>query len=563
MSFLDSVVRPERKLETKSLRTNFRSSFLNSVLLPGEKDKVRQFGQEAYQARSELERTQGIGGLLRETGREAISGAVAGIKAVPTTEKSFGALIKDPYLPLKEGSKNLFATLDDSAKRIQDWGQVVSDPNSSVAKKVAATGSVGVGWLNNAFTVFSSPLAALSPIPGIGHIADSINKVFGAIGGVGEQFSTEVVLRNLPVSEKTKKEIEPLIRELGSLSALVLAGKAGADVTSKITKRTTEVTSKIKEDIKVQVQFLEEGTTKVPIKTPSTKQAEYARSMGYEPYTPAERLPIIKYGKRQKTTELTVKLPTEGLRMPTPKGTRLVPEPTPRVKGGFLESVLKPQEQRIPTAKEIAQEIRQLPQETKPVTVPAAEVLSIKPIESVGEMKESRLAAGVEEMAIERRLTEGFEGRPEYAQVSMKEQARQAEQLRITNPEQAIRIALGEELAPSHLIPEAVFIAVERAATRAGDVATLKRLATGSSLSLQATAMGQRIRTLGERDQLSPVKIMEDVRKVREEAYEKKTGKKVEEAKRTEVAKMKEEMKKSASKRQDWESFISELKCNY
>ena len=122
---------------------------------------------------------------------------------------------------------------------------------------------------------------------------------------------------------------------------------------------------------------------------------------------------------------------------------------------------------------------------------------------------------------------------------------------------------MGEEAPPANLLANMVFVAVESRAIRTGDVATLQRLASESQLSIKATAMGQEIRALGEREQLSPVKIMEDIKVAREVAYEKKTGKSAAKATQEEVADMKQHIRKNASKRPSWEEFINEIKCGY
>lgn len=145
-----------------------------------------------------------------------------------------------------------------------------------------------------------------------------------------------------------------------------------------------------------------------------------------------------------------------------------------------------------------------------------AEPATPKTLKQEPEIKTSRLAQGVEAKAIETKLTEGFEGLPEYETVKVKDQAERAAKLLTDNPEQARRIAMGKELPPSEVLPESVFIAVENQALKNGDVETLRDLAMSSSLSLEATGMGQRIRMLAERDPNSAVRAIRDVQLARE-----------------------------------------------
>lgn len=176
-----------------------------------------------------------------------------------------------------------------------------------------------------------------------------------------------------------------------------------------------------------------------------------------------------------------------------------------------------------------------------------------------GKVKESRLAKGVEEKAIRNGLTEGFAGRPEYQTVNIAEQAKLAASLIESDPSHAIEIAMGRELPPHGLLPESVFVAVENYATENKDVNLLRDLATSSTLSLEATGMGQRIRMLGERNPNSAVHAMQEVSDAREAAAKKKYGPKAKEKIKAEI---KVSIKKANPKKHDWTAFIASIKCD-
>lgn len=142
---------------------------------------------------------------------------------------------------------------------------------------------------------------------------------------------------------------------------------------------------------------------------------------------------------------------------------------------------------------------------------------TLKPIEGTGAVKTRGLSEGVEANAIEKKLTDNFGDLPEYKQVSMKDQAERAASLIESDPATARAIAMGEKAPPKGLLPESVYVAAEHKATAEGDVQTLRDLAN-SKLSASATTMGQRIRTLGERDSVSPLAAIQDVQKARAEA---------------------------------------------
>ena len=224
----------------------------------------------------------------------------------------------------------------------------------------------------------------------------------------------------------------------------------------------------------------------------------------------------------------------------------LVPkeEAKPKVKKGILEEL--PQE----VQEQIKPIIDALPPEIK------SEILPL--IEGTGEAKIRTLAQGVQEKAVEKGLTEGFGDLPEFKTVSMAEQAVKATDLLKSDPQLAVDIAMGRKNPPKGTIPEAVFVAVEDQAISEGNVNLIRDLALQSRLTAEATTMGQRIRTLGERDPESPVGAIQEVKQAREVKSKKKTTRK---KVKNDVSAMKDSIKKEAPKLSEWESFIKELEC--
>jgi hypothetical protein len=197
--------------------------------------------------------------------------------------------------------------------------------------------------------------------------------------------------------------------------------------------------------------------------------------------------------------------------------------------------------------------------------IPTSKELTYQPVEQIPlqtpEIKTSKLAQGVEQKAIEKKLTDGFGGLPEYAKVNVADQAKAASDLLSANREKAINIAMGHELPPEGILPESVFVAVENHAIQTGDVELLRNLATASSLPTEATGMGQRIRMLAERDPNSAVTAMQKVMKIKEEAATKKYGD-LTKVKQKIKNQIKTEITKAAPKAKDWASFIDEIKCS-
>lgn len=178
--------------------------------------------------------------------------------------------------------------------------------------------------------------------------------------------------------------------------------------------------------------------------------------------------------------------------------------------------------------------------------------------EAPARTKPSKLAQGVEEKAIANKLTAGFEGKPEYETVTVPEQAKMAADLIRKDPAKAVRIAMGAEHPEGGLLPESVFVAVENHATANKDVNLLRELATTSSLSSQATAMGQRISMLAARDPNSAVAAIQKISKAREEAAAKRYGPK---AKAAAKAQIRVEIKAANSNPKTWKAFIEQITC--
>lgn len=187
---------------------------------------------------------------------------------------------------------------------------------------------------------------------------------------------------------------------------------------------------------------------------------------------------------------------------------------------------------------------------------------NMKPVVGTGETKARGLSEGVEAKAIENGLAENFGDLPEYRQVSMADQAEKARLITWGKDYEAAKdIAMGRKSAPKGVLPESVFVAVEKRALAEGDVETLRQLATGSRLATEATTMGQRIRTLGERDPASPTGAIQAVQAAREAVYAKRTGESATGAVERESANIKDEVRAAASTKADWSSFIKSIEC--
>jgi hypothetical protein len=187
---------------------------------------------------------------------------------------------------------------------------------------------------------------------------------------------------------------------------------------------------------------------------------------------------------------------------------------------------------------------------------------NLKEVEGTGELKARGLSQGVEARAVEEGLTSTFGDLPEYRAISMSEQADAAANLINGDWERAKGVAMGTRQAPKGLLPESVFVAVEKHALAIGDVDTLRQLGTESKLATSATTMGQRLRTLGERDKASPVGAIQEVQAAREATLKAKNID-LDAEKAKVVSEAKTETRRAATVKHDaWQDFLGSIKCD-
>lgn len=190
--------------------------------------------------------------------------------------------------------------------------------------------------------------------------------------------------------------------------------------------------------------------------------------------------------------------------------------------------------------------------------IPSSSLL--KPIEGTGEVKARGLSQNIEAQAIDKGLTLSFGDLPEYRSISVADQAQKAADLVNDNYKLAHDVAMGKKAPPEGLYPESVLVAVEKHALLNNDVDTIRKLATNSKLSTEATTMGQRIRLLAERDQTSPVGIIKDIQDTRE-ARLKSRNKNLKDEVETTKAEIEAEKVKTADN--DWDTFLNDIACDY
>lgn len=181
--------------------------------------------------------------------------------------------------------------------------------------------------------------------------------------------------------------------------------------------------------------------------------------------------------------------------------------------------------------------------------------------ESFPNPKPSGLALSVQENAVAKNLTKGFENLPDYGSINIPEQAKASTLLVNRDPELTKNIIAGKAEPPSGIKKFSVFNAAETKAISEGDVNTLRDLAT-SPLNRESSEAAQTLRILAERNPESPVSAMKDLKSTREKAItERLPEKNLAKARETEVSKIKESISKVKSDKLTWNNFVESIKC--
>ena len=148
-----------------------------------------------------------------------------------------------------------------------------------------------------------------------------------------------------------------------------------------------------------------------------------------------------------------------------------------------------------------------------------------------------------------------FEGK------TVKEQARLSAEI-ITDTENLNKILSGEKSVPNDISPVFLAKAIEDEALRTGNRELLEKLAL-SDLVKRSSLSAQDLRFARERNPDSITLRLREIKLAKEKALKTKLKKGVSVDKARSVAKkeLKAKLEKSKPTKQDWKSFVKEIKC--
>lgn len=165
----------------------------------------------------------------------------------------FGASVKR-YLRggaagvLGPGAKVLGDTINDTYGRAKKAFFTWTSPDSTSFERTVALGELGVGAVNALFSPITSVLQTATTVPGIGHIADGMNRIFGAIGGGAANVAAHAVDNAIQegfISKENGELLKPLAAEAAGLVAQILAGEKAGEIGPRLVEVTGELTNKL------------------------------------------------------------------------------------------------------------------------------------------------------------------------------------------------------------------------------------------------------------------------------------------------------------------------------
>ena len=484
---------------------------------------------QAQIAKNESDRVSGFGGIVRQTLKEIWNMTPS---AAP---KSF-----DLNKAAQLASEGQAATIKDAGIRLNNAVTTIKDEHASLLQKGTAVGEAGMGAVNSLFTIVTAPLAVISSVPGVGYLADGVNKAFGLLGAGGSIAADKAVDVIPGLSPAQRETIRPLAKEVGALSAMIIGGKAGGDVYTKLVEKSNAMVTEVAKTVPVTS---ETGARTVDLNTSKNRLNDYLKKQGYEPIVPDSQLPVIDMGAKA-----TGGLPT--IQTDIPASTKL---------GSMTVEPIKPQDFSWNANKSV---------ETAAPSPSTVAPTTVEPILPPREPGVTKTASDINQTLVK----QGFEALPtdvqaKYTPQSFKEIADHASTLlddRLPEFKDMMtgRAPLSLEIQRN---PEIYHNTLESYAIKnltPENVQLLQDLA--KSPVSQTSRAGQILGGHGFNDNPnSTVKALEGLNAEYKARVEKKTGKQYSQVEKPVIEEAKSAKDSVKVTKETWSSFVESIKCGY
>lgn len=177
--------------------------------------------------------------------QKLISSVNEGYDSAEVVPKSFKTAFLTPA-PAEAAWKSWSGTITDTSNRFNAVIDTFRNKESSKLEKGVVLGQAGLGIVNTIFAPITAGINMLTPIPGIGHVADKVNQVFGGIAGGSGELGVAGLQEVPGLTPEQRTKLEPLVRELSGLAGMVLAGRASGKTYADIKVKTNTLLTEFK-----------------------------------------------------------------------------------------------------------------------------------------------------------------------------------------------------------------------------------------------------------------------------------------------------------------------------
>lgn len=175
----------------------------------------------------------------------------------------------------------------------------------------------------------------------------------------------------------------------------------------------------------------------------------------------------------------------------------------------------------------------------------------------------SKTSKRIAQEFVEQKLNDAYSGLAEYDKINKKDQARRASELINTDLDKAMRIIKGEESLPEGMRAGALLMGMREFLKKDASHPELEFEFLNSKLMSETSIHAQELGLLAERLPDSPEARSQELKRARRTQAEKtlRQGETLDQVTKKARNELKEKIKESRPKKEDWSSFINSIKC--
>jgi hypothetical protein len=477
---------------------------------------------------------------------------------------------------VKNYAKTIYEIDKDSIQRVKDFFSKTETKSEKVAKGLKAA----VGVASVAFSPITALFEAPKDIPALGTLSKIVTLPFAFFGDLGSM-EFKQALEVLPINKKTKETLSEAVGEIGALAGQIAGGgKAFKSGKEFLTKKKELVEKFGEKDAETIIKKAEEKATIKPESI--TEKVPEAPKIDFNKFIPKEEVKAEEFYNKE-----FLQFSNPGIAMKisqSPENLKLSSQLEGDIKNTNLENMMKSlpkigteaqRKQAMQTYVDVFN--KKYGTNYTPIDIAQGKHTNMrndwmqekykkdatdiwnKTQETPAKLnKPSGVAINIEAKAIEQgMLKKGYKELAEYDSSTIKEQADLASRYDV---KELNKIARGDAPLPRELKPGTVLSIAEDYAKNNQDINLMRDLAR-SPLVSRISESASEVSLSRMREKGTTIDAMREIIKARQESYKAKTGREYIKDEVAEVKKIKEEIKKSLPKKNEWIDFLSEITC--